>query len=43
LLLGVIAELTDISSAWLLVPGVCVAVALLSVPVERAQRARIAG
>ena len=40
LLLGVIAELTDIASAWLLVPAACVAVALLSVPVDRARRAR---
>ena len=38
LLLGVIAELTDITSAWLLVPAVCVLVALLSVPVDRARR-----
>ena len=35
LLLGVIADFSDIESAWLLVPGACVGVALLTVPVER--------
>ncbi len=40
LLLGIIAELTDIASAWLLVPGVCVAVALLTVAVDRARQVR---
>ena len=40
LLLGVIADLSDISSAWLLVPGVCIGVALLSEPVQRARQAR---
>jgi hypothetical protein len=32
----VIAEWSDITVAWLLVPGVCGVVALLSVPVDRA-------
>ena len=40
LLLGVVADVSDISSAWLLVPGACVGVAALSVPVERARQAR---
>jgi MFS family permease len=40
LLLGVIADLSDIGSAWLLVLGVCVAVALLSAPVDWARQAR---
>ncbi len=40
LLLGFIADLSDISSAWLLVPGACVGVALLTVPVDRARQAR---
>ncbi len=40
LLLGFIADLSDISSAWLLVPGACVGVALLTVPVDRARRTR---
>jgi hypothetical protein len=43
LLLGVIAELTDIASAWLLVPGVCVGVALLTVPVDQARRLGVEG
>ena len=37
LLLGVIADVSDIESAWLLVPGACIAVALLTVPVDRAR------
>ena len=42
LLLGVIADLSDISSAWLLVPGACVGVAVLTVAVDRArQRSRL--
>ena len=40
LLLGVIADVSDIATAWLLVPGVCLAVLLLTVPVERARRVR---
>ncbi len=40
LLLGVVADVTDIDSAWLLVPGVCVLVALLSVPVDRRRVSR---
>jgi len=40
LLLGVIADFSDIGSAWLLVPAVCVGIALLSAPVDRARRAR---
>ncbi len=40
LLLGVIADLSDIGSAWLLVPAVCAGVLLLTVPVERARLAR---
>ncbi len=40
LLLGVIADFSDIGSAWLLVPAVCVGIALLSVPVDRARQAR---
>jgi MFS family permease len=43
LLLGVIAEVSDIGSAWLLVPAVCVGVGLLTVPVERARRVREEG
>jgi MFS family permease len=35
LLLGVVADVTDITSAWLLVPAVCVGVALLTVLVDR--------
>lgn len=38
LLLGVIADVTDISSAWLLVPAVCVVVGVLSVSVDRVRR-----
>ncbi len=37
LLLGIIADVSDIATAWLLVPGVCLAVLLLTVPVERAR------
>jgi hypothetical protein len=37
LLLGVVADVSDITTAWLLVPAVCVGVALLTVPVERAR------
>jgi fucose permease len=37
LLLGVVADVSDITTAWLLVPVVCVGVALLTVPVERAR------
>jgi fucose permease len=40
LLLGVMADLSDIGSAWLLVPGVCVGVALLTLPVDRARSVR---
>ena len=40
LLLGIIADVSDIATAWLLVPGVCLAVLLLTVPVERARRVR---
>ena len=40
LLLGVIADVSDIGSAWLLVPGACIGVALLTVPVDRAREAR---
>lgn len=40
LLLGVIADFSDIGSAWLLVPAVCVGVALLSVLVDRARQVR---
>ena len=40
LLLGVVADVSDIGSAWLLVPAVCVGVALLTVPVDRARQVR---
>ncbi len=40
LLLGVVADVSDISTAWLLVPAVVAGVLLLTVPVERARRAR---
>ena len=40
LLLGAIADLTDITTAWLLVPGVCAGVLLLTFPVDRARRRR---
>ncbi len=40
LLLGVIADLSDITTAWLLVPGVCAGVFLLTLPVGRAKRRR---
>jgi hypothetical protein len=38
LLLGIVADISDIATAWLLVPGVCLAVLLLTVPVDRARR-----
>jgi MFS family permease len=40
LVLGVMADLSDISTAWLLVPAVCAGVLLLTLPVARAYRAR---
>jgi MFS family permease len=40
LLLGVVADVTDIASAWLLVPAVVVGVLLLTVPVERGRLGR---
>jgi predicted MFS family arabinose efflux permease len=40
LLLGIVADVSDIATAWLLVPGVCLTVLLLTVPVERARRER---
>ena len=40
LVLGVIAHLSDISTAWLILPAVCVAVLALTVPVDRARRGR---
>jgi len=42
LLLGVVADLSDITSAWLLVPAVCVGALALSVPVDRRRGARTA-
>ena len=43
LLLGVVADVSDITSAWLLVPAMCVGVGLLTVAVERARRRPEAG
>lgn len=42
LLLGVVADVTDIASAWLLVPAACVGVAGLSLAVERMRRTTVA-
>ena len=36
-LLGLAADLSSVSIAWLLVPGLCVAALALSVPVARAR------
>ena len=40
LLLGVVADVSDITSAWVLVPAVCAGVLLLTVPVNRARAGR---
>jgi fucose permease len=40
LLLGVLADLSDITTAWLLIPVVCGGVLLLTWPVEEARRRR---
>jgi len=41
LLLGIVADLTGITTAWLLVPAVCVGVLLLTIPVARSRQAGV--
>ena len=42
-ILGLVADMTGVSSAWLLIPAICVASALLTVPVARARARAIRG
>ncbi len=41
-ILGVVADVTGVVTAWLLIPGLCVASALLTVPVARARASHAA-
>ena len=43
LILGVIADMTGVTTAWLLIPAVCVAALALTVPVARSRRRHVEG
>jgi fucose permease len=40
--LGVVADVTGVISAWLLIPAICVAAVLLTVPMARARASQAA-
>ena len=43
LILGMLADVTSVTTAWLLIPAICVVALALTVPLARARRARVAG